>query len=91
MPCPSNFTLGEEKQKKKAAYRLYLQQIHSLSLTQENKEQEITIIKQTANSNRFSNNMIEKLNYKILHKAPTLQTTQNNLNTKWIKFTHLFL
>jgi hypothetical protein len=48
----------------------------------------MTIINQTANNNGFSNNMIEKLNYKILQKAPTLQTTQNYLNIKWIKFTH---
>jgi hypothetical protein len=32
--------------------------------------------------------MIQKLNHKIFHKTPTLQTTQNNLNKRWIKRTY---
>ena len=62
--------------------------MYNLPLTQENKEQEMTIIKQMANVSRFPNNMIENLNHKIFHKTPTLQTTQNNLNKRWIKFTY---
>ena len=67
-----------------AGDRSYLQWIHNLPLTQENKKQEMTIIKQMTNIKRFPNNVIENLN----HKTPTLQITQNNLNKRWDKFTY---
>jgi hypothetical protein len=45
--------------------------MYNLPLTQENKEHEMTIIKQMADVSRFPN-MIENLNHKIFHKTPTL-------------------
>lgn len=86
----AKFTSDHPMEYKLAAYRYFINRMHTLPISEQNKQREINLILQTAEKNDFPRNFVTKLNKNIIHKMHHKQYNKSETQqTKtWIILTY---